>query len=286
MIKMDSIELKARAKINLSLDVLGKRADGYHDVKMIMQTVGLHDRVFIESAREGINVACNSRWVPSGSGNIAYKAAQLLIDELKIKNGVRIRIDKRIPVAAGLGGGSSDAAAVLNGLNTMFALGLEQSELMELGRKIGADVPFCIRGGTMLAEGTGEVLTELPSFSGMNIVLVKPRIGVSTAWVYKNLDLNAIVSRPDTDTMIQALESKRPDILAANMVNVLETVTVKRHSIIHGIKERLKGLGALGSMMSGSGPTVFGLFGDFNTAANAYKVIRKHRWDCFLTYTV
>jgi len=283
---MNSIELKARAKINLSLDVLRKRTDGYHEVKMIMQTIELHDRVFLEAAQEGIDVACSSRWVPSGSGNIAYKAADLLVNELKIKNGVKIRIDKRIPVAAGLGGGSSDAAAVLKGMNTLFTLGLKKSELMEFGRQIGADVPYCIEGGTMLAEGIGEVLTGLQTLSGINVVLVKPRIGVSTAWVYKNLDLNAVLSRPDTDILIRAVENKRLDILAANMKNVLETVTVQRHSVISDIKERLLALGALGSVMSGSGPTVFGLFEDFNTAEAAYKAIRGNRWECFLTYTV
>lgn len=283
---MSSIELKARAKINLSLDVIGKREDGYHEVKMIMQTIELHDKVVIESIQSGIEVTCNSQWVPSGEGNIAYKAARLLLSKYNVTDGVRISIDKKIPVAAGLAGGSSNAAAVLKGINRLFSLGLSQEELMLLGKQIGADVPYCIKGGTMLAEGVGERLTQLASFPCTNIVVIKPRIGVSTAWVYGNLDLDKISFRPDTHLLITALNEKRIDVFAKNMKNVLETVTEEKYRIVKEAKDRLHKLGALGCMMSGSGPSVFGIFTDRQAAENAYKAVKNNKWDCFLTQTI
>jgi len=282
---MSILELNARAKINLSLDVVRKRPDGYHDVKMIMQTIGLHDRVRIEASDSGIEVSCNCPWAPSGAGNIAYKAAQLLMDTCKVKQGVKISIDKRIPVAAGLAGGSSDAATVLKGLNELFSLGLNEVELMKYGKQIGADVPYCIKGGTALSEGIGEVLTELEPLPRTDIVLVKPKIGVSTAWVYKNLDLQRIETRPDTDMLITAIKNNRVDILAKNMCNVLETVTVQKYGVIDEIKSKLLKLGALGSMMSGSGPAVFGIFRDRQSAEKAYKHVNNGKWECFLTCT-
>lgn len=283
---MKSIEINAKAKINLSLDVTDKRPDGYHNVKMIMQTIDLHDKVVIEEIPSGMEIACNSPYVPSNCENIAYKAAALIADKYTVKSGIRITIDKRIPVAAGLAGGSSNAAAVLRGMNTLFSLGIDQTELMELGKQIGADVPYCIKGGTSLAEGIGEILTELPCLSGVDIVLVKPRVGVSTPWVYRNLDLSKVSSRPDTDLLIKAVAEKDVESIAGNMKNVLETVTIPRYKIIDIIKMRLLELGALGSMMSGSGPSVFGIFGDRRTAERAYRSINKSRWECFLTKTV
>lgn len=283
---MNSIELKARAKINLSLDVLGKRTDGYHDLRMIMQTVELHDKVQLEVIDTGIEIICDSAAVPAGKGNIAFKAAELMINECGIKKGIRIRIEKNIPVAAGLAGGSTDAAAVMKGMDRLFGLKLGQAELMAMGKKIGADVPYCIAGGTMLAEGIGEVLTELPGFGGVDIILVKPRIEVSTAWVYKSLILENIASRPETALLIDAIRERRLDVLAANMVNVLETVTTREYKIIDEIKEKLVGLGAVGSMMSGSGPTVFGIFADGETAQKVFKALDKSEYDCFLTKTI
>lgn len=282
---MDSIEIKARAKINLSLDVLKKRPDGYHEVKMIMQTIDLCDRVIIDIVDGDIEVTSDSKWIPSGRDNIAYKAAKLIAEEFEISKGVSIKIEKKIPVAAGLAGGSSDAAAVLNGMNQLFSLGLGENELMLLGKQIGADVPYCIKGGTMLAEGIGEILTELKQMQEVNVVLVKPKIGVSTAWVYNNLELDKIMDRPDTDALIVAISNGRVDVLARDMRNVLETVTVGKYGIISEIKSKLVELGALGSMMSGSGPTVFGIFEDIATAQNAYEKIKCDRWECFLTKT-
>jgi 4-diphosphocytidyl-2-C-methyl-D-erythritol kinase len=282
---MESIELQAKAKINLSLDVIGKRPDGYHDVKMIMQTIGLHDDILLEKTGEGIRIECNSPWVPTDSGNIAWKAAQLILSRCGIKNGVNIRIYKRIPVAAGLAGGSTDAAAVFKGLNILYSLNISEEELMGMGREIGADVPYCIKGGTMLSEGIGEILSPLERLEGVPIILVKPRIGVSTAWVYKNLQLEKVLIRPDTELLVKAIKERRIDILAGNMRNVLESVTMEKHSVIRDIKEKLVRFGAAGSMMSGSGPTVFGIFADRKSAEHAYGKLNKERWECYLTET-
>lgn len=283
---MNSIELNARAKINLSLDVVGKRPDGYHDIRMIMQTVSLRDRVYLEIIPKGIEIGSDCRWIPSNSDNIAYKAADLLIKEYNISSGVRIRIKKEIPVAAGLAGGSSDAAAVLKGMNILFKLGISEPDILSLGKRIGADVPFCIKGGTMLAEGIGEVLTDLGSLPGLDIVLVKPKISVSTAWVYKNLDLGNVTNRPDTSLLLAAIKENKIDVIAQNMKNVLESVTVKKYAVIEEIKNRLVRCGAAGSMMSGSGPTVFGIFRDKNSALKAVEYLKCDRWNCYYTETI
>lgn len=286
---MAVLEIPAYAKINLSLDVLGKRPDGYHELKMIMQTVELHDTVRLETTGEaGIVLKCGSRFVPEDKTNTAWKAAALLMNRYGIKGGVRIDIVKRIPVAAGMAGGSADAAAVLRGLNELFSLGLGCDTLRELGKLVGADVPYCIEGGTRLAEGIGERLTVLPDFSGIDILLVKPGIGVSTAWVYGNLKADEISDeeRPDTDMLVSAIRTHDAATVAGNMKNVLERVTIPRHGVIREAKARLVELGALGSMMSGSGPTVFGIFPDAASAAEALqKLSADHRWICFQTRT-
>ncbi|HOM02656.1 MAG TPA: 4-(cytidine 5'-diphospho)-2-C-methyl-D-erythritol kinase [Acetivibrio sp.] len=283
---MKSISLNAHAKINLSLDVIGKRQDGYHEVRMIMQTIALHDEVIVESKDAGIEVECDKPWVPGGSDNIAYKAANLMMERYKIESGVGIKILKRIPVAAGLAGGSADAAAVIKGMNELFSLNLDEAELMGIGKQVGADVPFCIKGGTMLSEGIGEKLTQIPSFQGVDIVLVKPKVGVSTAWVYNNLKLDKISSRPDTDLLIKAISDRNIVCLAQNMKNVLETVTIEKYEVINDIKNELLRLGALGSMMSGSGPSVFGIFEDGKKAHLAYERLNDGKWECFMTQTL
>lgn len=283
---MATMEMAANAKINLSLDVLGKREDGYHELRMIMQSVELHDTVILESGVTDIRVECNSRWVPKNADNIACRAASMLMDKYGIKSGLRIKIIKRIPVAAGMAGGSADAAAVLKGLNRMFSIGLDTGALMETGRLIGADVPYCIAGGTMLAEGVGELLTPLKRFSGVNLVVLKPKIGVSTAWVFKNLDLGKPVDRPDTKLLTEAVEKADVFGVASNMKNVLESVTIPRYGIVREAKERLLELGALGSMMSGSGPSVFGIFEDRDRAYAAHKAaLKDKKWECILTST-
>lgn len=283
---MHSFEAKAQAKINLSLDVTGKRTDGYHSVRMIMQSIELHDNVLIEVTDSGIEVTSDCCYVPSGEENIAFKAAKLMIDCFGIKKGIKIKIEKKIPVAAGLAGGSSDAASVLKGIKELFKLDVKETQLMEIGKLIGADVPYCIKGGTMLAEGIGEKLTELAPFQNIDILLVKPKIGVSTAWVYKNLNIQKIMDRPDTNDLITAIKEGRLDALAKGMKNVLETVTIPKYGVIQEIKTKMLELGALGSMMSGSGPTVFGIFDSPDSAHNAYNKIKNDRWESFLTKTV
>jgi 4-diphosphocytidyl-2-C-methyl-D-erythritol kinase len=280
------ISLNAHAKINVSLDVLNKREDGYHNLRMIMQTIQLHDTISIQEITSGVEIKCTAPYVPSNSSNIAYKAAEAIINNYKLDAGVRIVIDKKIPVAAGLAGGSTDAAAVLKGINTLFKLGISQNELMKIGKTIGADVPYCIMGGTALAEGIGEELTQLTPLDNIPIVLVKPRIGVSTAWVYKSLDLNIVDSRPNTEQLISALEKRDIRFIAENMSNVLESVTKAKYPVIEKIKKDLVEKGAIGSMMSGSGPTVFGLFEDAERAKRAFNILKKSKYDCFLTHSI
>ncbi len=286
---MAGLEVPAYAKINLSLDVLNRRSDGYHELRTVMQTVELHDIVRIETVEnEGLELECDARWVPRDKRNTAWKAADLFMRSFGIKGGLRISIDKRIPVAAGLAGGSTDAAAVLRGLNTLFSTGLDYLELEALARQIGADVPYCISGGTKLAEGVGDLLSPLQDFCGVDIVLVKPEVGISTQWVYDNLKVNEISEgdRPDTKLLIEALEERNLDKVAAYMKNVLELVTIPRYSIVKDAKRRLAYLGAIGSMMSGSGPTVFGIFPNRGSAAEAYRTLASDsRWQCFLTST-
>ncbi|NSW92229.1 MAG: 4-(cytidine 5'-diphospho)-2-C-methyl-D-erythritol kinase [Firmicutes bacterium] len=280
-----SIELKARAKINLSLDVTGKRQDGYHNIKTIMQTIELYDRVIISVAEKGIEVKCDCGKVPPGKGNIAYKAAELFIERYGIDRGVKIIIEKNIPVASGLAGGSADAAAVIKGMDRLFECGADEEDLIYLGRNIGADVPFCIKGGTVLAEGIGDVLTELVQLPRTYILIVSPDIEVSTRWVYESLNIRKISKRPDMELLLESIRKGRIDLLAKNMVNVLETVTASKYTVINIIKEKLKELGALGSIMSGSGPSVFGIFTDKQTADKAYKMLMYNGWNVFTTET-
>lgn len=286
---MNYIELKTFAKINLSLDVLNKRSDGYHELRMIMQTIDLHDDIFIEIKEgEGLEVTCDKHYVPSGSDNIAYKAANLMLKKYNIAASLKIHINKNIPVAAGLAGGSSNAAGVLKGINMLFSLGLSDEELMLLGVDVGADVPYCVKGGTRLACGIGEKLTDLPQINGVWIVLVKPPISVSTAWAYNNLKLDNIdLYRPDTDLLINAITSNNIHVLAKNMKNVFESIIEPRYSIITSIKKDLIDFRAIGSMMSGSGPTVFGIFDNFETAVEAYHKMLQNNDGCeyFLTKT-
>ena len=273
---MNQIELKALAKINLGLDVLGRRENGYHDVRMVMQSIYLYDEVRIEKAEpEEISVISNLSFLPTGEGNIAYKAAKLLKDEFQIKEGIKITLNKHIPVAAGLAGGSSNAAAVLFGMNRMFWLGLSQKELMERGVKLGADVPYCIMRGTVLAEGIGEELSVLPAMPKCTVLIAKPPVSVSTKVVYEALDSGNIVKHPDIDGIIEGLQNRDLRQVAASMGNVLEDVTIPMHPVIEDIKNEMKACGALNALMSGSGPTVFGLFESRAAAREAQRRIRE-----------
>ena len=259
---MKSIELKSRAKINLSIDVLGKREDGYHLVEMIMQTIDLYDIVKItENEIDEININSNSLDIPLNKNNIVYKAAKVLKDKFNIKSGLDIFIEKNIPVAAGMAGGSCNAAAVLVGLNKLWNLNLSEKELQEIGLTLGADVPFCISGNAALAQGIGEDLTYIKGLPRDTSILVcKPNLFVSTKDVYEGLDLDNIKDRPDNELLIKCLEKGNIKLLSENMVNVLETVTSKMYNEISDIEKIMLDNNALGSMMSGSGPTVFGLF--------------------------
>jgi len=274
---MNSIILKGRAKINLTLDVVGKRENGYHDLEMIMQTVNLYDTIHIRKTKvPGIRLKANYSWLPTNEKNIAYRAAQLFFEESGINGGIAIEITKRIPVAAGLAGGSTDAAATLVGLNRLYETHYSREKLMEMGLKLGADVPFCIVRGTMLAEGIGEELTPLTPMPHTYVVLVKPPISVSTAVVYKNLDINDIKKHPETKTVIKALEEGNVQKIADYMSNVLEEVTTRMHTEIDDIKKEFMDQGAMGTMMSGSGSTVFGLFDTREAANRAAKYFKIH----------
>ncbi|MGG5254537.1 4-(cytidine 5'-diphospho)-2-C-methyl-D-erythritol kinase [Neobacillus sp. SM06] len=251
--------VKAPAKINLSLDVLHKRPDGYHEVEMIMTTIDLADRIELTLLNEDkINILTHNRFVPDDQRNLAFQAAKLLKERFAIKEGVTIAIEKNIPVAAGLAGGSSDAAATLRGLNKLWNLGLSLDQLAELGAEIGSDVSFCVYGGTALAKGRGELITEIPAPPTCWVILAKPFIGVSTAEVYRRLDLKN-VHHPNIGKMIEALQTKDYDKVCGQVGNVLEEVTLHLYPEVAQIKEQMKRFGADAVLMSGSGPTVFGL---------------------------
>ncbi len=274
---MDKIQLKALAKINLGLDVLRKREDGYHEVKMIMQTISLYDELMLKKIKKPeIQLRTNLPYLPTNENNLAYQAAKLLMEEYQIPGGLLIQLEKKIPVAAGMAGGSSDAAAVLWGVNQMYHLGLSRKELMERGVRLGADVPYCILRGTALAEGIGEKLKTLPPMPKCYLLIAKPGISVSTKFVYENLHVNELEAKkhPDVDAMITALRQKDLALLSARMGNILELVTIPAHPVIDKIKQEMQKAGALGAMMSGSGPTVFGIFDTQPKARKAYRALR------------
>ena len=269
--------LKAYGKVNLGLDVIRRREDGYHEVRMIMQTVRVYDTVeLVRRDNPGIHLATNLYYLPDNENNLGFKAAKLLMDEFGIQDGLDIKIRKFIPVAAGMAGGSSDAAAVLFGVNKMFGLGLSKNQLMERGLKLGADVPYCIMRGTALAEGIGEILTPLPPAEQCRVLIAKPPVSVSTRFVYENLNLSSLgkEAHPDIDALQSAIEARDFYKMAGHMGNILETVTVPAYPVIQTIKDRMMELGAVNSMMSGSGPTVFGLFTNPAAAQHAYEQMR------------
>lgn len=273
---MREIKLKARAKINLGLDVVRKREDGYHEVRMIMQMINLYDKITMRRITESeIRVTTNLPYLPVNEDNLVYRAAKLLMDEFQVTEGVEIELQKYIPVAAGMAGGSSDAAAVMVGINRIFHLGLTKKQLMERGVKIGADVPFCIMRGTALAEGIGEVLTPLPAMPHCSLVIAKPKIHVSTKFVYGNLKANELKEHPDIDGQVQALREGSLEQLVTKMGNVLETVTVPAYPVIDEIKKTMLKNDAIGAMMSGSGPTVFGVFEREERAQEVCRLLKK-----------
>lgn len=271
----NSIVLKSYGKINLGLDVLRRREDGYHEVRMIMQTVGLYDVLTMKKIKEDkIEMSCNLVFLPTDERNLVYKAVQIIKDKYHIKDGVKIDLNKRIPVAAGMAGGSSNCAAALKGMNELFGLGLTIDELCEIGVTLGADVPYCIWGGTALSEGIGEKLSRVDAMPDCYILIAKPGISVSTAFVYQNLDLAGLKSHPDIDGMLECLKEKDLKGICDRLENVLESVTTKEYPIIDQVKQHLMDQGAMGALMSGSGPTIFAIFDDKKTADQALESLR------------
>ncbi len=279
--------MEARAKINLTLDVINRREDGYHNVMMIMQQVCLSDTVqLVSGSGDGpVTIECSHPQVPSGGANIACRAAQLIREHFNIRRGIEIRIDKNIPVAAGLAGGSTDAAAVIKGLNLLWELNMDMREMMNLGKVLGADVPFCIMGGTALAEGMGDILTPVRAPAELDLLLVKPDAAVSTAWAYCNLDPAAIHERPDSPMMIKALEAGDRPGIAGGLCNVFETVIPVHYPEIRDIKETMLRTGALGSVMTGSGPAVVGIYESREGAEKAAGCFAGRYRDVFVTRT-
>ena len=280
------MKIKAYGKVNISLDVVGKREDGYHLLSMIMQNIDLYDEIEVEKQQCGITLECNKSYVPVDNRNLAYKAAEIFKERYDIVDGVKINIEKNIPVSAGLAGGSTDAAAVLKVMNKLFNVNATEEELMELGLKLGADIPYCIHGGTALCEGIGEIITPIKSFRDKIIVLVKPAFGVSTKEVYKNFNLEKVKQHPRTAEIINAIENDDLNFVASNMKNLLENVTLRKHKILIKIKEEMNACGAINSMMSGSGPTVFAFFDDMLKAQRCFEKMKRKYSDVFITRTI
>ena len=283
---MNSIWINAPAKINIGLDVLRRREDGYHEVKMIMQSIRLFDRLTLtKSDKPGIRLTTNLRFLPVNEDNLVYRSAKLLMDEYKLEGGLDIQLDKRIPVAAGMAGGSTDAASCMLALNDLYELGLSKRQLMKRGVRLGADIPYCILKGTALSEGIGEKISTIPKMPDCYVLICNPGIHVSTGFVYTNLVLDENTPHPDIDYMITCMKKKDLKTLCQNLGNVLETVTIPAHPEIAKIKETMMQEGALGSLMSGSGPTVFGIFDDLDKAKAAKAVCRKLPFKCFAFVT-
>ena len=274
---MNEYRIKAYAKINLGLDVVRRLENGYHEVKMVMQTVGIYDVLDFKRIQNGIVITTDSGELPTNEDNLIYKAAKLMMEQYHICEGVEIHLEKHIPIAAGMAGGSTDAAATLKGMNRLFDLGCTLKDLMELGVKIGADVPYCVMGGTALAEGIGEKLTPLAPAPDCYVLVAKPDINVSTKYVYEHLDAQEIIKHPDIDGMVEAIAEESLQGILDRMENVLETVTVSAYPVIQTIKDRMKELGAINSLMSGSGPTVFGIFVEKDMARRAYEKLEEEQ---------
>ena len=273
---MTEYTLKAYAKRNLGLDVTGKLPNGYHEVKMIMQSVGIYDELTLTKTDSGITIATDESELPTNEDNLIYRAAKLMFDTYSITGGVHIQLSKNIPIAAGMAGGSTDAAATMKGINRLYQLNIPTQELMRISVSIGADVPYCILGGTALAEGIGEILTPLAPAPSCHLLVAKPDINVSTKYVYEHLDASETLSHPDINGIVDAINMGSLQGIIERLGNVLETVTVEAYPIISDLKKQMLELGAAGSLMSGSGPTVFGIYTDEKSVQNAYEQIRKN----------
>lgn len=282
---MKRIIIKAFAKINLALDVLGKRQDGYHEVETIMQGIDLHDIIALEPAPQGINLSCNWKELGTGPSNLAYRAAGLLMKNYNI-SGVKIHLEKKIPLAAGLAGGSTDAAAVLLGINQLFSLGLSMEKLQELAATLGSDVPFCLSPLTALARGRGEVINELSPCPQLRLVLLKPSFGVSTKEVYEHIDKVKISRRPNVQELIRAIKSQNINLLFTSIGNVLEYSTFDLYPQMRFFRQELLDKGASSVMMSGSGPTMVAFLQDTMSAHQMVTVLKKQYGHVFATVTL
>lgn len=283
---MNHIDIAANAKVNLTLDVLRKREDGYHELRTIMHSISLFDNISLRKTAGGISLKTNLKYLPTDNRNIAYAAALLFFEKSGIKGGVNINIKKTIPVAAGLAGGSTNAASVLMGLNKLYGNVFSTDELIEMGAMLGSDTPFFIKGGCALCEGRGEILTPLPDMPTTTFLIIKPPIRVSTAQVYSSLKADKLTEHPDTDGTIDAIRNGDREAIAVRMFNVLETVTTADHPEIKRIKQEMINLGAMGSAMSGSGPSVIGLFLNRKAANDASNVLRKKHFETFVVHTI
>lgn len=276
-----SIMINAPAKVNLTLDVKYKRQDGYHEIESVMHQVNLCDQLILEKSRK-TSIASNSKLIPQDENNLAYKASRALLDKYGIKEGVRIFIEKNIPVEAGLAGGSSNAAAVLEGVNRLYALGADQNMLKKIGSHLGSDIPFCLQGGTALATGRGELLQGLNPGPCLTMVLVKPTFSLSTAEVYRGLDLDGFNERPDTRAFIEAWDDHDLKAIANNMINVMESYSIRKYPEISHLKDEMIEKGAMAAVMSGSGPTVLGLFNNGEQARKTFNSLRERYQEAFL----
>jgi len=280
------VKVKAYAKINILLDVVGKKENGYHLLEMIMQSIDLYDLIDVNKIEKGINIKCNKSYIPVNNKNIAYKAAELFVNTYGINEGVSINIYKNIPTSAGLGGGSTDGAAVLKAMRKIFNVKISDKELEELGAKIGADIPFCINGGTAFCEGIGEIITPIEKFENKILVVVKPKFGVSTKWVYNEYDNLRNVRKPEKEKILKAVKDNDVKSVSLNMANVLENVTINKYVIINKIKKDMIRFGALGTMMSGSGPSVFAFFEDSLSAQRCFERMKENYPETFITRTI
>jgi 4-diphosphocytidyl-2-C-methyl-D-erythritol kinase len=275
---------KALAKINLALDVLYKRPDHYHEVEMVMQTIDLYDTLtFVEDDVDQITLTCDVPYLPLDERNLVYQAARLVKETFRIRKGLKIHIEKRIPVAAGLGGGSSDAAATLRALNHLWGLCMSLPQLAELGKTLGSDVPFCVYGGTAWARGRGEIVEPLPDAPAAWVVLTKPPFAVSTADIYNRLLVSEIQEHPSCSQMIKAIVQGDLPGIAGAMGNVLETITFQLHPEVKRLKERILRFGAMGALMSGSGPSVFGITDRESKAQRIYNGLRGFTKEVYLS---
>lgn len=283
---MDKISIKTYGKINLYLEVIKKREDGYHELQMVMQSIGLYDTVSLkEREADEIILYTNSPYIPKDEGNIGVQAAKLIKEEFQIEKGIEITIDKKLPVAAGLAGGSANAAGVLKGLNELWNLNLSEEKLRDLGLRLGADVPFSIMEGSAIAEGIGEKLTPIAGLKNTWLVLCKPGVSVSTPDVYKELDLSVLEKRPLAKEFLRAIENRDLKFISNNMYNALESVTLHKHAVIRDIKQKMMQFNAIGTMMTGSGPTVFGIFKDQERAKKAARNLKKYHHQTYVVNT-